>query len=234
MIAHHRGHTIDVRREESLGGDMLLYYAVVRDSDGYCCVDSFEDSDHTVRELIGHMKARVDNELAEDDPWGERADEEHWLEVRREARAQRGRVIAAFPATGKSYLAADDDGYVDSDSSSFSGSEPGIRHPEWPGNYVEHVRGQLVEGKVVLVSTHAEVRRALVDAGIPFKLAYPTPDQREEYRRRMIGRGSPDGLIRKVIDELWDDALVECFRQEGCEHLVLRPGEYLGEALARA
>jgi len=73
-VKDYRGYEINVTRERSLGGDMLLYYQVVRNSDGWFALDSFEDSDHTVRELVGHMKARIDAELEEDDPWGYAAD----------------------------------------------------------------------------------------------------------------------------------------------------------------
>lgn len=71
MKATHRGYEITVTREKCLGGWPLLYYSVCRIEDGWYAVDSFEDSGHTVRELVGHMKARIDAELAEDDPWME-------------------------------------------------------------------------------------------------------------------------------------------------------------------
>lgn len=149
---------------------------------------------------------------------------------------ERTRVIAAFPATGKSYVARTVPGWADSDSSRFSWKyrHPDVRerHPDWPGNYITHLRELLKSDLRVLVSTHAEVRDALVAAGIPFTLVYPRADLREEYRARMQQRGSPPALIAKVVDELWPDALEECARQTGCEHVVLGPGEYLREALA--
>lgn len=149
-----------------------------------------------------------------------------------------GMVVAAFPATGKSYFADHATGVVDSDSSSFSWKwitfDVRERHPEWPGNYMAHVSEKLASGALVLVSTHAEVRSALVDSGIPFTLVYPDVVLREEYRERMQRRGSPKPLIRKVIDELWVPALAECMAQRGCEHVVLGPGEYLSDALVEA
>lgn len=148
-------------------------------------------------------------------------------------------VIAAFPATGKSYLAARTPGLVDSDSSNFSWKyiHPDVRdrHPDWPGNYMAHLRGLLDNGaRAVLVSTHAEVRSELVNQGIGFTLVYPESGLRDEYRERMERRGSPAALVAKVIDELWDDALAECAAQEGCAHVVLGPGEYLTDALGGA
>lgn len=71
MKATYRGYEISVTREKCLGGWSMIYYSIVRSEDGYVPVESFEDSGHTVREVVGHMKERIDNELAEDDPWME-------------------------------------------------------------------------------------------------------------------------------------------------------------------
>jgi hypothetical protein len=138
---------------------------------------------------------------------------------------RQSRVVAAFPATGKSYFAATTTQAEDSDSSAFS------RSADWPMNYMRRTRDLLRRGAVVLVSTHAEVRGALETEGIPFTLAYPDTGLREEYRERMERRGSPPALIEKVIDVLWDEALSECAAQTGCDHVVLGPGEYLADVL---
>jgi hypothetical protein len=144
------------------------------------------------------------------------------------------RVIAAFPATGKTFYAEHTPGVIDSDSSRFSWSEPGVRHPDWPENYVRHIAKVRDSGATVLVSTHAEVRDALAVSAVPFTLVYPDPWQREDYRKRMEQRGSPPALIAKVIDELWDDAIDSCAVQMGCEHIQLRRGQYLSDVLSRA
>lgn len=142
-----------------------------------------------------------------------------------------GHVISAFPATGKSHLSWTSFSYMDSDSSSFSWLKPGVRHPEWPGNYIERITDLLSIGGTVFVSTHAEVRNALVAAEIPFVLVYPAIDLRHEYRERMVDRGSPAALIEKVIDELWYPALRECQAQTDCIHVVLRRGQFLSDVV---
>lgn len=71
-----RGHEIDVRRERSLGGDVLLYFSVFRASDGYECTSGFTTGDDTVRDYVRYMRERIDKELASDDPWGERYERE--------------------------------------------------------------------------------------------------------------------------------------------------------------
>lgn len=72
-ISHYRGHKIEVRREECLAGYDLIYFTIIRDSDGYLCEDSFTESDETVSEVMQVMKIRINNELAEKDPWLEKA-----------------------------------------------------------------------------------------------------------------------------------------------------------------
>jgi hypothetical protein len=71
MKAIYRGYEIDVRRERSLGAGILLYYTVVRESDGFICVDGFEGSDTPVREMIKYLKVDIDDSFLVDDYWNE-------------------------------------------------------------------------------------------------------------------------------------------------------------------
>lgn len=141
-------------------------------------------------------------------------------------------VVAAFPATGKTYLASrNGHRFWDSDSSRFSWSEPGVRHPEWPENYLAHIREGIEHQIDTLVSTHAEVREVLHEAGIPFTLVYPSEDQRDDYIARLNGRGSPPRLVTLIAGH-WDEWIASCRQQEGCEHIVLAPGQYLSDVIA--
>jgi hypothetical protein len=70
----YRGHEIDVRREQCMGGWSNLYYSIFRVSDGYECTSGFTEDTSSVRTYMGYMKERVDAELSEADPWGENAD----------------------------------------------------------------------------------------------------------------------------------------------------------------
>ena len=69
----YRGHAIDVRRERSLGGDVLLYFSVFREADGYECASGFTTGSDTERDYVRYMRERIDAEMASDDPWGEKA-----------------------------------------------------------------------------------------------------------------------------------------------------------------
>lgn len=72
MKAFYRGYDIDAHREMSLGGERLLYYSIFRRSDGYEATSGFSTGSDHVRDYIRYLKERVDVELAEADPWGER------------------------------------------------------------------------------------------------------------------------------------------------------------------
>ena len=123
------------------------------------------------------------------------------------------KVIAAFPACGKTYCFNRNEDYIilDSDSSKFSwmyrkrtkeelddarkeweatphlmtttsyintikDQEIKVRNPEFPKNYIEHIKENIGKVDYIFVSTHEEVRKALTDAGIEFILVYqPRP-----------------------------------------------------------
>lgn len=68
MKTKYRGHTIEVARRQYLGSWSMLYMSIYRDCDGYCVVETFydiDDTDDAVREMIQHMKARLDAEIAD-------------------------------------------------------------------------------------------------------------------------------------------------------------------------
>lgn len=67
MKKSYRGHEIEVTREPSMMGDKMLFWSIIRESDGYAGSD-------TVRDFVGYLKEQVDAELAEKDPWAEGGD----------------------------------------------------------------------------------------------------------------------------------------------------------------
>ena len=60
MKQSYRGFRIWVAREKALGGWDSVYFTVVRESDGWILEDSFTDGAENVREVMKHMKKRVD------------------------------------------------------------------------------------------------------------------------------------------------------------------------------
>jgi len=108
-------------------------------------------------------------------------------------------VISGFPGIGKSHFFRKnkDKVVLDSDSSKFSWIEKGIRHPDFPNNYIKYIKENLAyinplgvgKADIILVSSHKNVRDALVENDIPFTLVYPSRDIKEEYLQRYKDRG---------------------------------------------
>ena len=72
----HRGHTILVSSEKSLGGWLMKYYSVFRESDGYECTSGFSNDEDTLDTWVQILRDRIDAELLEADPWDENAETE--------------------------------------------------------------------------------------------------------------------------------------------------------------
>lgn len=133
--------------------------------------------------------------------------------------------VCGFPGVGKSH-AASLYGWPDSDSSGFSWLSLGVRHPEWPENYIAHLRS--LTG-VVMVSTHMEVRDALHAAKIEYALCYPERGCRAEYIKRYRERGSSLAFCA-LIDANWNEWLADLEKDTRARlHVVLRPGQYASD-----
>lgn len=69
--SEYKGHEIDVAREESLGGEDLLFYSVFRKNDGYECTSGFSYDESTPDQFAKLLEARIDDELKSENPWDE-------------------------------------------------------------------------------------------------------------------------------------------------------------------
>ncbi len=145
-------------------------------------------------------------------------------------------VVSGFPGVGKSSLfeRSGELKILDSDSSRFSWADAPnrIRHPEWPSNYIGHIRENLGKADIILVSSHDVVRNALVEAGISFVLVYPALDMKDEYIQRYVTRGNSPAFV-KLLQTNYVIWIQELERQPGCKHVLLGRGQYLSDVLAR-
>ncbi|MBI5421052.1 MAG: hypothetical protein HZA35_01935 [Parcubacteria group bacterium] len=145
-------------------------------------------------------------------------------------------VVSGFPGVGKSTLFNNPNGLtlLDSDSSGFSwlNQAEKIRHPEWPANYIQHIRENLGKVDLIFVSSHDVVRDALVEAGIQFTLVYPGLDMKDEYIQRYIQRGNAGAFVAllQANYEIW---IHDLMKQEHCTHVVLQPGQYLADVIKK-
>lgn len=111
-------------------------------------------------------------------------------------------IISAFPAVGKSYLYDNQDKLglkvSDSDSSKFSwipNSNPKERNPNFPTNYINHIKEIQPNYDLVLVSSHKNVRDSLMENNMKFIIVYPSKEVKEVYMKRYKQRGNDQSFI---------------------------------------
>lgn len=135
------------------------------------------------------------------------------------------RIISAFPGTGKStYHSKHIDTSLDSDSSNFSwiiDNGKKVRNPDFPANYIQHIKDNIGKYEFIFVSSHQEVRDALKANCLFFYLLYPPSHQKELYIRRYKNRGNQEAFIA-LLDKNWDAWIKQCeFETYGCSNICM-------------
>ena len=144
------------------------------------------------------------------------------------------KIICAFPACGKTYAfkKLNEKGYkiLDSDSSQFSwcydhnptnsDKIEKYRNPEFPKNYIQHIKENIGKVDYIFVSSHKEVRDALIENGIYFTLVYPDRKMKAEWVGRCFLRGSGEKFCQLIADN-WDKWIDEMDKVEDCIKYVL-------------
>lgn len=145
-------------------------------------------------------------------------------------------VISAFPCCGKTYSYLEAARYhpniaiLDSDSSKFSwildeyGNSTGERNPDFPQNYIEHIKSNIGKVDIIFVSSHREVREALQKAGIKFGAIIPGMDCKAEWIGRAYLRGSSVQFI-DMLNHCWTEWLLD-YDDPNISYPVLRLGKY--------
>jgi hypothetical protein len=147
---------------------------------------------------------------------------------------KRTRIISAFPACGKTYLF--DHGYekniiLDSDSSKFSWLDDGkTRDPDFPKNYIEHIKGNIGKVDYILVSSHVAVRRALDENDLCWCFVVPNKSLMLEWVGRCYIRGNNEGFIKALISN-WDDWTGDIADPMPNGKAVLSSNEYLKDKM---
>ena len=163
------------------------------------------------------------------------------------------KIYSVFPACGKTYLYEHQEDYdlkiLDSDSSQFSWvltniDENGdvfrgfrrVRNPDFPANYIKHIKENMGKYDYIFVSSHASVREALDREGIDFTIVYPEHSCKAEWVGRCFIRDKrgESGCGADVMYDNFDNWIMECF-ETGINHkeIVLSPTTYLSEYFER-
>jgi hypothetical protein len=135
-------------------------------------------------------------------------------------------VISAFPGTGKTCYAENNDGVLDAESSNFSWIQEGVRHPDFPQNYIEHIKAFMGETDIIFVSSHEVVREALIENEIDFILVFPERSLKEQYVQRFKRRGNNKQFIDMISDN-WDKFIDEMDNQRTHPIIKLKTGEFI-------
>lgn len=136
----------------------------------------------------------------------------------------RTRIISAFPGTGKTYYYNKyPEKCLDSDSSLFSWvineKNEKVRNPEFPNNYIQHIKDNIGKYEFIFVSTHKEVREALLDNCLFFYLVYPDRHRKEEFIQRYKDRGDDKEFV-KLLENNYNKWIKELyFCEVGCKRV---------------
>lgn len=150
---------------------------------------------------------------------------------------KRTAVVSAFPCCGKTYAFEHFQHkytILDSDSSQFSwikdanGNNTKERNPDFPNNYIKHIKDNIGKVDIIFVSSHKQVREAMTKEEIDFCTIYPKEDMLNEWVGRMYLRGSEEKFIKFIVDN-WDEFMkeIECSDNSGWGICRLGNNEYI-------
>lgn len=135
---------------------------------------------------------------------------------------------------GKShFFNRNSDTTLDSDSSNFSwviDNNKKIRNPEFPNNYITHIKENIGKYKYIFVSSHKEVRDLLCDNNIEFYLFIPDISRKDEFLTRYKNRGSDENFIN-LLNNNWENWINEVINEDGNYHKHISNGGFLSDDL---
>jgi hypothetical protein len=157
-------------------------------------------------------------------------------------------IISAWICTGKTYLTkkykevieipSGDYKYVLTEEQKSVKNKESLKstkreiNPLWPINYYDAIvkESKNNKHKIILVAPCMPFQE-MRDYGIDFLLAYPDPICKEEYKSRAKERGGNEEFVKRIENSIQSD--FEDFLKQPNEKIILKPGEYLEDALTR-
>lgn len=142
-------------------------------------------------------------------------------------------VICGFSGIGKTTAEQKHRLIIDLESSPFSYTWDGglkmERNPSFPDNYVDRLC-ELIDNdsaRYYLTSCHQEVRTALKNRGIDYIIVLPTIEQKNEYLKRWLRRGSPMEFIQ-LMNDRWEEMIQSC-EEDDAPKIYLSSGEFVSD-----
>ena len=144
-------------------------------------------------------------------------------------------IICGFSGIGKSTAEQKHRQILDMESSGYShiwenGIEKG-RNPQFPRNYIDALEEFIMnnEADYYLLSCHSEVRDELKKRGLKYIIVMPSYQEKNEYLKRYLKRGSSADFIYKMYDR-WNDMITSCV-EDSAPKIFLNEDEYVSDLL---
>lgn len=130
------------------------------------------------------------------------------------------KIISAFPRTGKTFYHNNNkETTLDSDSSQFDKTD-------FPNNYIKYIKNKIGTVDIMFVSSHSEVRDALLKNNIPFTLVHPSIELKDEYIERYETRGNNPRFV-ELIKSNWE-SWINGMKNSACnERVILGSSMYI-------
>ena len=145
-------------------------------------------------------------------------------------------IISGFPGVGKSeffkHQGRHNKTCLDSDSSNFSwvkdenGNNTTERNPDFPANYIEHIKSNMGKVDIIFISSHEKVRKALEEANMRYILVYPELNAKDEYIRRYKERGNSETFVSFICGN-WENLINDMKNETFPIQMELEKSQYL-------
>ena len=106
-----------------------------------------------------------------------------------------------------------------------------VINPEYPNNYIRHIKDNLGVADIILVPSYLPIRQAMDDARITYVTVYPNTLCMNEYIGRMVSRGDKESAIQFQYD-YWHKFLYNISSEpHGKEIIWLKQNQYLSDVI---
>jgi len=154
-------------------------------------------------------------------------------------------IIAGFAGIGKTYLSKKYKNVIDLESSDYKWiydeeikdkeKRKGITDRKfnlcWPDNYIDDIVKNEKKYDIVLISQSIDVLAELRIMKIPFLVAIPKLENKQEYIKRCKDRGNNETFIT-FIDNYYEHLITKLMKRND-HKIVLEYGEYLEDVVLK-